>query len=635
MANPGENARRKLIERERKQALAVVAEFRKIQKRIEMDLFLLLQRIEKARQTEGNAPPALLFEQARLRDLLNQVSDEIFASSIKLGIDTAGSQRSAIATAKQQNGEYAELETSLNFFDSDATRRLIGIAGDGQPLAKHFARLAKPARQKMFDALFYGVATGKPNAAIAREVKAALETTSAQAMTIVRTETNRAYREATRMFYQEAPAVVGWRWLAALDLTTCPVCWAMHGKVFKTKTAFGTHPNCRCTMVPVFATDPKPETGSRAFAALTIEQQRAILGPKRLELYNQGAGLSDFVETYRSPFGVGRRIKPIDKTEFKIKPRTPAGPAFPPPSKAIATPPAALSTATPPAALTAATPKPGDPVPSFKTPTEATAYFEQRYPDKKFDFEGIDTAGDFLNNQTKEIARLLDAYPETAARLKYFGTYTDKAKFKGDLSVGTDGRFDQGEFGHCATTGRYIALNPSRYRNAADFRAAKKRHRLNGWSVTEADQGTVTHEFGHAVEFWIDSIGSESLLPFRTNDGNIGLTLADLKAKIRRRHKPKRGEQSDYSLKPGPHQKYEQWAEGFSMRWNRPAAEHSRYSRHQTEFIDAVRNETRYDRTRQRYINDLPEAERRDARRQINDLYSRFGLTPPYKKRDL
>ncbi len=324
MPNTGDNARRLLLQRERAAQLRVVAEFRKIQKRIEMDLFELLKRIDKERRLTGNASPSSLIQQARARDLLAQVTDEINRISRTLGLETTNAQVRAVDIAQAQAADETRITTNLNFFDSAATQELIGIAGDGQPLFEHFADVAPSVRSLMFDALFTGIATGQSNQQIARAVNQAVGFGAARSMTIVRTETNRAYREATRKFYDDAPEIVGWRWVAALDLTTCPICWALHGSIFLTKQKMATHPNCRCTMVPHFRGDPKPETGPEKFARLTIEQQKTILGPGRLDLYNQGANLGDFVETYNSKFGPGRRIVALDRVAFNPSPRTPA-----------------------------------------------------------------------------------------------------------------------------------------------------------------------------------------------------------------------------------------------------------------------------------------------------------------------
>lgn len=630
--DPGHEARRKLLERERAQALRTVAEFKKIQQRISAELRDVLERIEKTRRTEGNASAGQLVEQARLRELFDQVSDEIFTASIRLGLDTSNLQRRAIDIAKSQAAEVAELRADLDFFDSAATREVIGLAGDGEPLQKHFAGIAKPIRQRMFDALFYGVGTGKPNSVIAQEINSAVEFGAARAMTITRTETNRAYREATRKFYNDVPAVVGWQWLAALDLTTCPICWSMHGKIFKTKTVFASHPNCRCTMVPIFRGDPKPKTGPKLFQQLTIEQQRAILGPRRLELYNQGADLTDFVVSYKSAFGPGRALRVLADIKFKANPRTPAGSAAgpprvkpPEPGKTVAGIP---QLTTPDAALSTIAPKPGDPVPYFSGPTEATEYFTKRYPGTVWDFDGFDVKGDILQKNANEIARLMDRYPETAERLKYFGTYRDKTK----VPRRSAGRFPKQEYGHCAWTGEYIAMNPKIFGDADLITAKKKRGREIGWSASEKTWSTTTHEFGHAVDSWLDANGTKSLFDFYTNDGTTDVNT--IKQKLLRKFKPKPGEQSDYSISErGRRQRAEQFAEGFSMFWNRDESEHSRFATAQAKFIDLVQNSAEVMAKTPTAFRNLSEDEKKAARAAVNELYKSLGLTPPYAKK--
>lgn len=272
----------------------------------------------------------------------------------------------------------------------------------------------------MFDALFFGISAGSSNATIAREVRQAIGGGTAAAMTIVRTETNRAYREATRKYYAEVPGVIGWRWLAALDLRTCPICWALHGRIFKTKTKFGTHPNCRCTMVPVFADDPKPETGPELFAKLNDTQKKAILGPKRYELYLQGAELSDFVATTKTPFGIGRKVKNLAETKFKPKPRRGVEPIPPPKGGAVP-----VARPKPPKAKTPdATPGPALSAGGF-TPEDAR--------DMRAEFVAdVGPVWKDLEKQRDEIKMSLDAINQnTNQRMQAIGVWydTDREKY--------------------------------------------------------------------------------------------------------------------------------------------------------------------------------------------------------------
>jgi SPP1 gp7 family putative phage head morphogenesis protein len=617
--NPGNNSRRLLIAREKRDQLRTIAEFAKIRDKIAERLADVLARIDKARRTEGNAPISLLLENARLRALLDAVTDEMFIAGRRLGLQTADAQEAAIRIAKGQAMDTIELKADLGFFDTEATKELIGIAGDGQPLAKHFIKLAIPVRQAMFDVLFFGIAAGETNRQIAKNVNAVVGNGAAAAMTIVRTETNRAYREASRKFYADTPAVIGWRWVAALDLRTCPICWAMHGQVFKTRTKFGTHPNCRCTMVPVFRGDPKVPTGGEIFAGLTEAEQRAILGPKKLELWKQGAGLTDFVEKYKSAFGVGRRIVPLDRISFEAKPRatsiidrTTPKPAMKP----------AASTKT---TLTAASfGKPGDPLPAFESTYTAGQYMRGRYPGIEFDLGEIDVKDGFLQTQLIEIDRLLSEYPEAAERLKYFGTYENR------IPPGSSGRFTKNSNAHCAVDGSFLALNPKEFRDMTKYVENKDRNFKIGWSSSDSISGTVTHEFGHAVDAWLTSLDKHSPLNIETASGPL-VTVEDLRMAILKKFKPKPGELSSYAIYGrGRRQRVEQFAEAFAQFHTRPAATLAEYTRMQERLIEIVRRGTFKDAP---IASDVSEI--RAAKKTVNEIYKELGLTPPFPKNEL
>jgi len=67
------------------------------------------------------------------------------------------------------------------------------------------------------------------------------------AQRLARTETNRAYHEASWRKYQEWDFVVGYEVRLSNNPKHCPFCSAMAGKYPKEFKFFGWHPNCRCT----------------------------------------------------------------------------------------------------------------------------------------------------------------------------------------------------------------------------------------------------------------------------------------------------------------------------------------------------------------------------------------------------
>lgn len=122
-----------------------------------------------------------------------------------------------------------------------------------------------------------------------------------QAMTIARTETLRAYREATRVTYREA-GVEEWEWRSARSRRTCAFCLAMDGKRFPVDEPLRSHPNCRCTMVPVVEGYRPPrgyQTAEDWLREQPAEIQDEILGPGRAKLFRDGMSLDGFIEPAR------------------------------------------------------------------------------------------------------------------------------------------------------------------------------------------------------------------------------------------------------------------------------------------------------------------------------------------------
>jgi SPP1 gp7 family putative phage head morphogenesis protein len=176
------------------------------------------------------------------------------------------------------------------------------------------------------DALVDGILNGRGPRVTARAVRDALGSSTARALTIARTETLRAYRAAALDTYRANSDVVkGWVWHATLDGRTCPVCWAMHGTEHTLDATLGSHPNCRCAMVPqtvtwrqlgfagIRETGWQPQLGSDLFAQASEAVQLAVLGPGKFAAYQAGElALEDLVQPTRSTrYGKGLRERSL------------------------------------------------------------------------------------------------------------------------------------------------------------------------------------------------------------------------------------------------------------------------------------------------------------------------------------
>lgn len=166
--------------------------------------------------------------------------------------------------------------------------------------------LATDADRAMRRELVRGVRVGvnprETASRMVRQVEGAFNGGLTRALTITRTETLDAYREAAAAAQDANRDVLhGWVWLARLDRRGCPACWGMHGtEHLLTEPGPQGHANCRCSRAPKalswrdlgFDLDepedqiPDAET---LFAALPRDQQLRIMGDARLTLLNRGA----------------------------------------------------------------------------------------------------------------------------------------------------------------------------------------------------------------------------------------------------------------------------------------------------------------------------------------------------------
>jgi hypothetical protein len=114
-----------------------------------------------------------------------------------------------------------------------------------------------------------------------------------------------------------------------LDDRTCPVCIALDGQEFSLDTPFATHPNCRCSPIPITYTfeelgmgylnleEPKPpymgKRGEDWFKSQSEAKKEKILGKTKYALYRQGRfKLGDLVQDFVHPvYGPSRQERSL------------------------------------------------------------------------------------------------------------------------------------------------------------------------------------------------------------------------------------------------------------------------------------------------------------------------------------
>jgi SPP1 gp7 family putative phage head morphogenesis protein len=303
--------RRRLAARDAQAAALIASYYTNAWLAIRQKLRLLQERMREAEAGGQPVKPAWLFQQDAYQQLLGQVALEIDQCARLTSVATSAAQRDAIALAIEAARELTEeqlhaesgVATGWVRLSTAAVEHLVGALASG-PLHDLLSPFSYRAQQAAKSALVTSVAMSENPRAIERRLQQALGITKARALTISRTEILRAHREATRSTYLANPTYVDrWQWLSAMDERTCPMCWAMTGTIHDVEEVMGTHPNCRCTQVPIaplFATllpaaplselereAPVP-SGEHAFAALSPVEQERILGPAAYHEYAAG-----------------------------------------------------------------------------------------------------------------------------------------------------------------------------------------------------------------------------------------------------------------------------------------------------------------------------------------------------------
>jgi SPP1 gp7 family putative phage head morphogenesis protein len=323
-----------LLRIEQAGANKIAAAYRPVEGRLRYNLDALTREIERARAQGFEVRPGWLFAQRQYRALIEDLHHGSVAF-LQLAAAAIIAQQAAMVGRVPDNARrlatrvlgpapreaVTAVEHRFGRTPTSALEKLVGYAGDGQPIGHLLERLAPATAQAVTDALAYGVATGKHPRVIARDVMLKGNLPRTRSLLIARTESMRAYREASLTEYRASSVVESWVWLAMLDNRCCVVCAGEDGTVHSMSETMDTHPACRCIQLPQtkswselgFRNVPDsgpiiPAQGER-FAALPESEKLAILGKARLDAYNTGdIALPDLVRpTYSERWGNGRR----------------------------------------------------------------------------------------------------------------------------------------------------------------------------------------------------------------------------------------------------------------------------------------------------------------------------------------
>ena len=145
----------------------------------------------------------------------------------------------------------ARMGIEWNRVPPQAMANIVASTEASAPVGRILHRLGQEVAEEVVFNLVQGIALGKGPRETARRVTESAGMGLSKALTLSRTETMRAYREASRMQYAANPAIVkGYRRMSAKDGRVCMACVVLDGELYGLDEPLQAHPNCRCTLVP-------------------------------------------------------------------------------------------------------------------------------------------------------------------------------------------------------------------------------------------------------------------------------------------------------------------------------------------------------------------------------------------------
>lgn len=310
--------RRDLLSLERGAASDMVRAYGASWQRVEQHVTRLWQEVSALREAGETVPPVRLMQLDRYLRLQDEITAELRRFAAHAEESVTATQLAAVNMAQEHSprlisavasdAEIANLQQFVDFAHAPrgAIEAMVGYARGNTPLGRLLDAIPGQVESSVRDTLIAGLSLGQSPRETARQVRRAFGTGLARALTISRTETLRAYREATRLEYAANDDLLdGWEWSAACDRRCCVTCWALHGRVFKLQRQMPNHVNCRCSMIPAlkkaYAGGYEPTPGAVLFQRADPVIQRAVLGPQAFAEYQAGrVGIEDFVTWRRS-----------------------------------------------------------------------------------------------------------------------------------------------------------------------------------------------------------------------------------------------------------------------------------------------------------------------------------------------
>lgn len=281
---------------------------------LEIDLRVVLQAIEEARNAGTPVDPAWLQQEPRYRRFKTRLLDIHRRFVDRALLTIVQGQR---LFARQAIADVAALFSAIGI-DAQALIPRSSVGRDiGTPesllrqLLDGLGEVAATVVETQLDVLPDG-AVPPPRPPRSPLLKILTDSrTDARTRTLIRTEVMRSYREATRERHMAAGDVLqGVQWIAALSPRTCLACLHRHGTIYPVGYVMESHPSCRCSLAPLARNTPPevPETGEAWFARQPVAFQRERIGAAYGAYQDGRVTLADFTGVREHPIW-GRSVQ--------------------------------------------------------------------------------------------------------------------------------------------------------------------------------------------------------------------------------------------------------------------------------------------------------------------------------------
>lgn len=264
----------------------------RVERQLEAEINWMAQELA---QRMGDGDPVtdqIIMRMDRYKRLQRQVEAEIAKYNTEAAAIIAQTQETMIALGidAAQAAIIAQTDPffAFNRINVPAVQNMVGLAGDGSPLLSLLQNSYGDASAGILNAMIDGVAHGLGASQIAQNMTEGMAMGLERALLIARTETMRAYRQASLQQYRDSGVVSGFQRLVKKS-TACLACLMLDGQEFKLEDDFSDHPRGKCQCLAIIpGVTNKWEKGEDWFNNLPPEKQMEMMGKDRYEAWKRG-----------------------------------------------------------------------------------------------------------------------------------------------------------------------------------------------------------------------------------------------------------------------------------------------------------------------------------------------------------